>query len=67
MNKSEPEKFLNVELEREIIKNRKDILEFCDVCFIAFGSHEKRIYIGNNVSHLDCAKKIKSKKESVAP
>lgn len=61
MNKSETEKFSNVELEREIIKNSKDILEYCDVCFIAFGSHEKRIYLGKNVAHLDCAKKIKSK------
>lgn len=61
MTKSEPEKFSNVELEREIIKNSKDIIEYCDVCFIAFGSHEKRIYTGKNVAHLDCAKKIMSK------
>ena len=56
MNKSEPEKFLNVEFEREIIKNRKDILEYCDVCFIAFGSHEKSLSL--TLSMLGCIKDL---------
>jgi len=56
MNKLEAGKFLNTEFEQKIIKNSEDILEYCDVCFIALGSHEKRIYKGNNIVHLDCAK-----------
>jgi len=37
-------------------------LDYCDVCFIAFGSQEKRVFLGENVVHPDCALKAKSKR-----
>jgi hypothetical protein len=37
-------------------------LDYCDVCFIAFGSQEKRISIGKSIVHPDCANKAKLKK-----
>ena len=61
MNKLETAKFSNAKLEKEIIKNSDDLLEYCHVCFIALGSQEKRIYMDKNAAHLDCAEKIKSK------
>ncbi len=36
-------------------------LDYCKVCFIAFGSQEKRIYMNENVVHLDCAYKARSR------
>jgi len=59
MNKLEKVKFSNAELEREIIKNSDDLLEYCSVCFIAFGSQEKRIYKGRKKFHLDCEARSK--------
>ena len=59
MKKLETVEFSNESSEKEIIENSDDFLEYCDVCFIALGSQEKRIYRDNNVAHLDCAKKIK--------
>ena len=43
-------------------KNADGPLDYCDICFIAFGSQEKRVFVGENVVHLDCAKKAASKK-----
>ena len=37
------------------------LLDYCNVCFIAFGSQEKRIYVDKNVVHLDCANKARSR------
>ncbi len=62
MNKSGTSKFSNTELKREAMKNNDDLLEYCNICFIALGSQEKRIYMNKNVAHPDCAKKTKSKK-----
>jgi len=51
--------------ELEGIMSRKEAdgpLDYCDVCFIAFGSQEKRVFLGENVVHPDCALKAKSKR-----
>ena len=61
MNKLGTSKFSNTKLKQETIKNSDDLLEYCNICFIALGSQEKRIYINKNVAHPDCAKKTKSK------
>ncbi len=61
MNKLGTSKLSNTELKQETIKNSDDLLEYCHFCFIALGSQEKRIYIGKNAAHPDCAKKTKSK------
>ena len=58
MNKLEKVKFSNAELEREIMKNSDDLLEYCNVCFIAFGSQEKRTYRAKKPIHLDCVKTV---------
>jgi len=55
----ETDNFSNAELEREIIKNSDDLLEFCAVCFIALGSQEKRVYKRKKTFHLDCEAKAK--------
>ncbi len=59
MDKFETEKFSNESSEKEIIKNSDDHLEYCDVCFIALGSQEKRIYKRKKTFHLDCGAKAK--------
>lgn len=59
MNKLESVKFSNVELEQEVVKGREGILDYCEVCFIALGSQEDRIFKGNKAFHLDCVKKLK--------
>ena len=61
MNKLGTVNFSIESSEKEIIKNSSDYPEYCDVCFIALGSHEKRIHRGKKVTHPDCVKKIKSK------
>jgi hypothetical protein len=61
MNEFETADFSNESSEKEILKNSADYLEYCDVCFIALGSQEKRIYMDKNVAHLDCAKKSRTK------
>jgi hypothetical protein len=63
MNKIKRDEFSNGSEENGIRKNIDVSLDYCDVCFIAFGSQEKRIYMGKNVVHLDCANKSISKKE----
>lgn len=59
MNEFETEKFSNELLEKEIIKNSDDHLEYCDVCFIALGSQERRIYKRQKKFHLDCMTRAK--------
>lgn len=59
MNKLEKGEFSN---ELSVNESRKigDVpLTYCDVCFIAFGSQEKRIYFDGKAAHADCAKKVK--------
>ena len=62
MNKFEGDKFSNGLEGNGIRRNSDDLLDYCDVCFIAFGSQEKRIRMGGNVVHPDCANKAESKK-----
>ena len=59
MKELETVNFSNAELEQEIVKNSDDLLEYCDVCFIAFGSQEKRIYKRQKKFHLDCKARTK--------
>lgn len=60
MNKLEKGEFSNGSKENEFKKNSDVSFDYCDVCFIAFGSQEKRIYKDKKVVHIDCAKKAKS-------
>jgi hypothetical protein len=54
MNKLETVKFSKESSENKIKKNNDVPLEYCDACFIAFGSQEKRIFKGQKKFHLDC-------------
>jgi len=60
MKVREQNDFSDAELEREILNNSDDLLEFCGVCFIALGSQEKRIYRRKEAFHVDCVAKVKS-------
>jgi len=60
MNNFKRDKFSNAPSEKEIIKNYDIPFQYCDVCFIALGSQEKRIFMDGKVVHLDCEKKVKS-------
>jgi hypothetical protein len=62
MNEFERDEFSNVSDMNGIRRNSDGPLDYCDLCFIAFGSQEKRIHMGKNVVHPDCADKAKSKK-----
>jgi len=62
MNEFERDEFSNVSEVNGIRRNSDAPLDYCDVCFIAFGSQEKRIHLGKNVVHPDCANKAESKK-----
>lgn len=60
MNEYETEELSQEFSEEEISKNRENRdspLEYCDVCFIALGSEEKRIYKGRYKFHPDCQAK----------
>ena len=59
MNKLETVKFSNESSKKEMIKKSDDLLEYCNVCFIALGSQEKRIYKGRKKFHLDCEARAK--------
>ncbi|NOR15678.1 MAG: hypothetical protein GQ544_08240 [Candidatus Aminicenantes bacterium] len=59
MNKLETDKFSRASTEREMIENYDGPLEYCDRCFIALGSQEKRIYQGRKKFHLDCRARVK--------
>jgi len=56
MNKLETVKFSNEPSKKEMIKKSNDLIEYCNVCFIAFGSQEKRTYRAKKPIHLDCVK-----------
>jgi len=45
--------------EEKSNKNGEAAKAYCEVCFIAFGSQEKRVYLNNSVAHPDCVNKIK--------
>lgn len=57
MNKLETVKFSKESSENKLMKNDDAPLEYCDACFIAFGSQEKRIFKGRKKFHLDCIEK----------
>ena len=40
----------------------KDGTEYCDFCFISFGSAERRKYQEGKVYHLDCFDRMKRQK-----
>jgi hypothetical protein len=54
MNKLETVKSSKESSENRIVKTDDAPLEYCDACFIAFGSQEKRIFKGQKKFHLDC-------------
>jgi hypothetical protein len=54
MNKLETVRFSKESSENKIMKNDDAPLEYCDACFIALGSQEKRIFKGRKKFHLDC-------------
>lgn len=61
MNEVKKDRFPNDASENGI-RTKMDVpLDYCNVCFIAFGSQEKRIYVDKNVVHLDCANKARSR------
>jgi hypothetical protein len=57
MNKLERIKLSKESSENKIMKNDDAPLEYCDACFIAFGSQEKRIFEGRKKFHLDCKRR----------
>lgn len=57
MNEHESDRFLNDRSDNNKIKVAQAPLEYCDVCFIAFGSQEPRVYKDSKVVHEDCAKR----------
>ena len=57
MNKLEIDRFSRASTEREIIENYDGPLEYCDRCFIALGSQEKRVFKHKKTFHLDCEAK----------
>lgn len=63
MNEIKRDELSNGSEKNGIRKNSDGPLDYCDVCFIAFGSQEKRIYMGENIVHPDCANKANSKKD----
>ena len=34
--------------------------EFCALCRLTFGSHESRVFVGDKVAHLHCARRLSS-------
>ena len=62
MNEFEMDEFSDGSEENKVGGNRDGPLHYCDLCFIAFGSQEKRISMGGNTVHPDCANKAKSQK-----
>ena len=62
MKEFERDEFSKGLKENGIRNNSDGSPDYCDICFIAFGSQEKRIFMGKNVFHPDCANKAKPKK-----
>jgi len=60
MDKLNRMKISREQRETMMIQNEDVPVEYCDVCFIALGSHEKRIYEGSKKFHLDCKNKAGS-------
>lgn len=54
MKKSDNDTYQRALTERKINENFDAPAEYCDKCFIAFGSHENRILKDRKKFHLDC-------------
>jgi len=53
---------VSIRVAEDESKKYSEVLKtYCDVCFIAFGSHEKRVYLKESVVHPDCVNKINFK------
>ncbi len=57
MNEFESDRSSKKSSDNNEIKGDQAFLEYCEVCFIAFGSQEPRIYKKSKVVHEDCAKR----------
>jgi hypothetical protein len=57
MNEFEADELSIGTSEGEIIHIPEAPLEYCDVCFIALGSQEKRVHKGQKKFHPDCEAK----------
>lgn len=51
LSKEKPEKVRESQNTEDIEKK-----DYCEVCFISFGSQEPRIKKNNKIVHIDCAK-----------
>ena len=60
MKKAKSEKYPNKKSEADVFEDYFPPLEFCEVCFIAFGSQEQRVFKDNKVAHIECARKVRS-------
>jgi len=56
MKKFNSVKFSQTSSKKKIVKSGEDSLEYCDICFIAFGSQERRVIKGRKIIHPDCEK-----------
>ena len=54
MKKFETDKFAWKSADRDIIESFNASTEYCDKCFIAFGSHENRINKDSKKFHMGC-------------
>lgn len=61
MNKLKEDRFSNGVSEIEMKTTVNAPLDYCSVCFIAFGSQERRITVNKDVVHIDCANKARSR------
>ena len=56
MKKAKSGKNLNKKSKNIVFEDDHPSLEFCEVCFIAFGSQEQRIFKDRKVTHVECCK-----------
>ena len=60
MKKSNPALFENPALDVQENKDISQPAEYCEVCFISFGSQEPRVTIKGKTVHLDCRSGVRS-------
>lgn len=53
MTKTIPSEVFSVKKRSQIERD-----EYCDVCYLAFGSQEPRKRTADKVAHLDCARRL---------
>lgn len=56
MKKAKSGKNLNKKSKNIVFEDDHPSLEFCEVCFIAFGSQEQRVFKDRKVTHVECCK-----------